>query len=65
VTRPPPRIAVAGFSWWSWFLPGLLLVLICTNLVGDLLDETLNRCARFRGVVAAVWRGMSRQIEIR
>jgi ABC-type dipeptide/oligopeptide/nickel transport system permease subunit len=35
---------VAGLGWWTWFLPGLVLVLIlvCVNLVGDALDAALN-----------------------
>jgi peptide/nickel transport system permease protein len=36
--------AVAGLGWWTWFFPGLVLVLIlvCVNLVGDALDAALN-----------------------
>lgn len=36
--------ATAGFGWWTWFFPGLVLVLIlvCVNLIGDALDEALN-----------------------
>jgi peptide/nickel transport system permease protein len=36
--------AAVAFGWWSWFFPGLALVLIlvCVNLVGDALDAALN-----------------------
>ncbi len=36
--------ASAGYGWWTWLFPGLILILILTttNLLGDLLDETLN-----------------------
>jgi ABC-type dipeptide/oligopeptide/nickel transport system permease subunit len=36
--------AIAGLGWWTWFFPGLVLVLIlvCVNLVGDALDTALN-----------------------
>jgi peptide/nickel transport system permease protein len=37
-------IAAIQYGWWTWFFPGLVLVLIlvCVNLVGDALDEALN-----------------------
>jgi peptide/nickel transport system permease protein len=37
-------VAALQFGWWTWFFPGLVLVLIlvCVNLVGDALDEALN-----------------------
>jgi peptide/nickel transport system permease protein len=37
-------VGALGFGWWTWFFPGLVLVLIlvCVNLVGDALDEALN-----------------------
>jgi ABC-type dipeptide/oligopeptide/nickel transport system permease subunit len=37
-------IAALQYGWWMWFFPGLFLVLIlvCVNLVGDALDESLN-----------------------
>jgi peptide/nickel transport system permease protein len=40
--------AVAGLGWWTWFFPGLVLVviLVCLNLVGDALDAALNPGAR-------------------
>lgn len=40
-------VATAGFGWWTWFFPGLVLVLIlvCVNLVGDALDAALNPAA--------------------
>jgi ABC-type dipeptide/oligopeptide/nickel transport system permease subunit len=39
--------AVAGLGWWTWFFPGLVLVviLVCLNLVGDALDAVLNPAA--------------------
>ena len=39
--------AVAGLGWWTWFFPGLVLVviLVCLNLVGDALDAMLNPAA--------------------
>jgi peptide/nickel transport system permease protein len=39
--------AAAGLGWWTWFFPGLVLVviLICVNLVGDALDAALNPAA--------------------
>jgi peptide/nickel transport system permease protein len=39
--------AAAGLGWWTWFFPGLVLVLIlvCLNLVGDALDAALNPAA--------------------
>jgi peptide/nickel transport system permease protein len=37
-------VAAVQYGWWTWFFPGLVLVLIlvCVNLVGDALDEALN-----------------------
>jgi ABC-type dipeptide/oligopeptide/nickel transport system permease subunit len=37
-------VGALQFGWWTWFFPGLVLVLIlvCVNLVGDALDEALN-----------------------
>jgi len=37
-------IATTGLGWWTWFFPGLVLVviLVCLNLVGDALDAALN-----------------------
>jgi len=37
-------VAALQFGWWTWFFPGLVLVLIlvCVNLVGDALDEAFN-----------------------
>jgi ABC-type dipeptide/oligopeptide/nickel transport system permease subunit len=37
-------VAALQYGWWTWFFPGLVLVLIlvCVNLVGDALDEALN-----------------------
>jgi len=37
-------IAIQNYGWWDWFFPGLVLVaiLVCVNLVGDALDESLN-----------------------
>jgi peptide/nickel transport system permease protein len=39
--------AAVGLGWWTWFFPGLTLVLIlvCINLVGDALDDALNPVA--------------------
>ncbi len=39
--------ASTGLGWWTWFFPGLVLVLIlvCINLVGDALDAALNPAA--------------------
>jgi peptide/nickel transport system permease protein len=39
--------AAAGLGWWTWFFPGLVLViiLVCINLVGDALDAALNPSA--------------------
>ena len=36
--------ATLGLGWWTWFFPGLVLVLIltCVNFVGDALDAALN-----------------------
>jgi peptide/nickel transport system permease protein len=41
-------VAALQYGWWTWFFPGLVLVLIlvCVNLVGDALDEALNPTAR-------------------
>lgn len=41
-------IAAIQFGWWTWFFPGLVLVviLVCVNLVGDALDEVLNPSSR-------------------
>ena len=41
-------IAAVQFGWWTWFFPGLVLVviLVCVNLVGDALDEALNPSSR-------------------
>jgi peptide/nickel transport system permease protein len=43
-------IAALQYGWWTWFFPGLVLVLIlvCVNLVGDALDEALNPRAVLR-----------------
>ena len=40
-------VAALGLGWWTWFFPGLLLVLIlvCVNFVGDALDAALNPAA--------------------
>jgi ABC-type dipeptide/oligopeptide/nickel transport system permease subunit len=37
-------VAIQNYAWWDWFFPGLVLVaiLVCVNLVGDALDESLN-----------------------
>jgi len=37
-------VAASQYGWWTWFFPGLVLVLIlvCVNFVGDALDEALN-----------------------
>jgi ABC-type dipeptide/oligopeptide/nickel transport system permease subunit len=37
-------IAASQYGWWTWFFPGVVLVviLVCVNLVGDALDEALN-----------------------
>ena len=37
-------IAALQYGWWTWFFPGVVLVviLVCVNLVGDALDEALN-----------------------
>lgn len=37
-------IAIQNYAWWDWFFPGIVLVaiLVCVNLVGDALDESLN-----------------------
>jgi peptide/nickel transport system permease protein len=37
-------VATLGLGWWTWFFPGLVLVLmlVCVNLVGDALDAALN-----------------------
>lgn len=39
--------AVLGLGWWTWFFPGLVLVLIlvCLTVVGDALDAALNPSA--------------------
>jgi peptide/nickel transport system permease protein len=39
--------AAVGLGWWTWFFPGLVLVviLVCVNLVGDALDAALNPAA--------------------
>jgi ABC-type dipeptide/oligopeptide/nickel transport system permease subunit len=39
--------AAVGLGWWTWFFPGLVLVviLVCLNLVGDALDAVLNPAA--------------------
>jgi peptide/nickel transport system permease protein len=39
--------AALGLGWWTWFFPGLVLVLIlvCVNFVGDALDSALNPVA--------------------
>jgi peptide/nickel transport system permease protein len=41
-------VAVLQFGWWTWFFPGVVLVviLVCVNLVGDALDEALNPSSR-------------------
>ena len=40
-------VAALGLGWWTWFFPGLVLVLIlvCVNFVGDALDAALNPTA--------------------
>jgi len=40
-------VAALGLGWWTWFFPGLVLVLIlvCVNFVGDALDSALNPTA--------------------
>ena len=40
-------VAALGLGWWTWFFPGLVLVLIlvCVNLVGDALDAALDPAA--------------------
>jgi len=40
--------AALGLGWWTWFFPGLVLVLVlvCLNVVGDALDEALNPSAQ-------------------
>jgi peptide/nickel transport system permease protein len=37
-------VAAVNYGWWTWFFPGLVLVviLVTVNLVGDALDEALN-----------------------
>jgi peptide/nickel transport system permease protein len=37
-------IAAVQYGWWTWFFPGvvLVLILVCVNFVGDALDEALN-----------------------
>jgi peptide/nickel transport system permease protein len=37
-------IAAAQTGWWTWFFPGvaLVLILVCINLIGDALDAALN-----------------------
>jgi ABC-type dipeptide/oligopeptide/nickel transport system permease subunit len=41
-------VAALQFGWWTWFFPGVVLVviLVCVNLVGDALDEALNPSSR-------------------
>jgi peptide/nickel transport system permease protein len=36
--------ASPGLGWWTWFFPGLVLVvlLVCINFIGDALDAALN-----------------------